>query len=971
MGRIDLTGPAKSRDQISALPVQLRLDAACWRCLDLINQLINDTGVIFASYRTLTAQQGIRGEKIMSISRTPFKSTLLWSAIFAALSVGNAMAQETKRDTGEQATSNSDEQTKPNTEEQLKRSAKPTDEARVMEEVIVTGIRQSLEQAVDIKRDSAQILDVITAEDVGKLPDNNVAEALQRVTGVQITRVFGEGQAVNIRGLQQVRVEVDGRTLLAWSARVSPPENDNLGRSSGLDSVPASSFGRLEVFKSPLSSQVEGGLGGTVNLVTPKPLDLPKDIASLRGQYTFSDESDKFEPTFGATFSKKLMDGRLGFLFSGEYLKRTSNLQLFERNNWFSVLNGAPAGSPQILAPRLLQFENTDIDRTRQGANATVQFEVTPNFTLTADALYSKIESARTNQFIAFNLPTSPTTAIIRNPVVENGFAVAGTATGRIRTGNQFREDPTANWMYGLNGKYVGQNGFTIEGDAYHSEGTLKQKIEVFTLDSPANVVGNYDFRNGTIPGLTLTTLTGQPWDPTTYANYSPQTSGLTPIRANYLPANLKENSGRFDLTYDLSANWAIQGGVRYTALSADFQSFRSRAPAVAADLLPFLDYGSADFLSSISGNFPRLFVSARPGQGYIIERGLAVEPNLTGDGVGSLRRNQQRDFYLDENVRAAYLMFDGYTELAGLPTRINAGARVMNTDFSVDTYTTQGTTVGGLRTDTNKYTDVLPSATITVNATDDFLVRFAASKTLQRAGLQDLAPSTFVDATNRTSTSGNAALVPPTSTNADVSFEWYFRKGSLLSGAVFHKDVKDFIAINTTQAIIPGFESLGEIRITRPNNVASAVAKGFEIGIQHFFDDMPKPFDGFGVLANYTYVDAIDSNGNPLVATSKNSYNFTALYEKGRLKGRIAYNWRDDAVFEFTEGRPDFIKARSQLDAQLGIDLTKRLVLSFQAQNLLPKKSATVEFANFNPTALNSYALSERRFSIGLRLKF
>jgi iron complex outermembrane recepter protein len=903
----------------------------------------------------------------MSNSLTPLKSKLLWSAIFMALSVSHAKAQTQDTKPMEGA--------KQGDETNSAQAAPPSNDDQTAEDeldtVVVTGIRQSLEQAVDIKRDSSQILDVITAEDVGKLPDNNVAEALQRVTGVQITRVFGEGQAVNIRGLQQVRVEVDGRTLLGFSARVSPPENDNLGRSSGLDSVPASSFGRLEVFKSPLASQVEGGLGGTVNLVTPKPLDMPKDIASIRGQYTYSDEADEYEPTVGATFSKKFLDDRLGILVSGEYLERTSKLQLFERNNWFSVLNGAPAGSPGVLVPRLLQYENVDIDRTRQGANATVQFAVTDNFTLTADAIYSKIESARTNEFIAFNMPTSTTTAIVRNPILEDNFAIAGTSTGRVRTGNQFREDPTTNSLFGLNGEYRNGEGLTLSGDFYVSKGTLRQKIEVFTVDSPANVVGTYDFRNSTIPSLSLTTLTGQPWDPALYSNYSPQTSGLTPIRANFLPANLEEKAARFDLTYDFSTDLTFKTGVRFADLSADFQSFRSRSAATAADLVPFLDFGNPSFLSGIPGNFPRVFVSARPGQEYIIQRGLATEPNTTGDGANALRRNEQRDFYLDEQVLSAYLMLDAFTEFAGLPTRINAGVRVAQTDFSVDTYVTQGTTVGALKTDTNKYTDVLPSATATFDVTPDILMRASVSKTLQRAGLQDLAPSTFVDATNRTSTSGNASLVPPTSLNGDLSFEWYFARSSLFSGAVFYKKVEDFIATNTTQAIVPGFESLGLVRITRPDNVASAKVKGAEIGIQHFFDDMPEPFDGLGVLANYTFVDAEDSNGNPLVATSKHSYNFTALYEKGRFKGRLAYNWRDDAVFEFTEGRPDFVKSRSQLDAQLGIDLTESVALNFQAQNLLPKKSATVEFSNFNPTALNSYALSERRFSVGMRFKF
>ncbi len=900
----------------------------------------------------------------MSSPNQRIPSKLLCSAILMALSVTPISAQQA--DPKPMATANEDADAA-----EAQKAARNEDTEQELDTIIVTGIRQSLEQAVDIKRDSAQILDVITAEDVGKLPDNNVAEALQRVTGVQITRVFGEGQAVNIRGLQQVRVEVDGRTLLAWSARVSPPENDNLGRSSGLDSVPASSFGRLEVFKSPLASQVEGGLGGTVNLVTPKPLDMPKDIASLRGQYTYSDEADELEPTVGATFSKKFMDERLGILVSGEYMKRTTKMQLFERNNWFAVQNGAAATATRVLVPRLLQYENVDIDRTRAGANMTVQFAATPNLMLTADAIYSQIESARTNQFIAFNMPTSTTAAIVRNPVIENGYALSGAATGRVRTGNQYREDPTANWLYGLNAEYHNDSGLTVEGDVYYSKGTLRQKIEVFTVDSPNTVVGTYDFRNATVPSLTLSTLTGQAWNPADYANYSPQTSGLTPIRANILPGNLDETAARLDVTYDFSSDLMLQTGVRLANLSADFQSFRSRSGATAADLIPFLDFGSDSFLSSISGNFPRAFVSARPGQDYIIQRGLAVEPNTTGDGPNALRRNEQRDFYLDEQVLSAYLMLENYTDVFDIPLRLNAGVRVSKTDFEVDTYTTQGTTVGALKTDRNKYTDVLPSATATFNVSSDFLVRAALSKTLQRAGLQDLAPSTFVDATNRTSTSGNADLVPPSSTNADLSFEWYFARSSLFSGAVFYKKVEDFIAINTTQAIIPGFESLGEVRITRPDNVASAKVKGFEVGIQHFFDKLPAPFDGLGVLANYTYVDAVDSNGNPLVATSEHSYNFTALYEKGRLKGRIAYNWRDDAVFEFTEGRPDFIKARSQLDAQLGFDLTDDWTLSLQAQNLMPKKSATIEYSNFNPTALNSYALSERRFSIGMRFKF
>jgi iron complex outermembrane recepter protein len=840
------------------------------------------------------------------------------------------------------------------------------------EGIIVTGIRGSLQKAADIKKESSQIIDVITAEDVGKLPDANVAEALQRVTGVQITRVFGEGQAVNIRGLQQVRVEVDGRTLLGFSARVSPPENDNLGRSSGLDAVPSSVFGRLEVRKSPLASQVEGGLGGTVNLVTPKPFDFKKTTVSLRAQGTYSDGSDKFEPSFTGLFTTTLADGNIGILLSGEYQKRTSSLQLFERNNWLARRNG---GTTDVLAPLLLQYENVDIDRSRIGVNGAVQFRFGDNFVLTADGLYSKVEADRTNQAITFNLPTSTTATIVTNAVNEDGYLVAGRSTGRVRVQNQRRLDPTDNMLAGLNGKYD-DGSLTIEGDAYYSRGTLRQKIEVVVLDSVTNVVGDYDFRAGPVPSLTLQRPVGTPFDPNLVSNYVFPTSGTLTLRANLLPATLEEWTGRFDVGYDFGNGMKVRAGVRYVDLSAESDSFRSRGLATAAELAPFAVAGDPNFLGRIDGSFPRSFLSYYPDPTFLIPRVLATEPPLTTQEASpnGYRRNVERDYDLNEKTLSAYLMFDAQGEIFGRPAKLNAGVRISKTDFTVDTFSLQ--TVGGvatsvLKTDKNSYTNVLPSANLTINLTDDFLVRFSASQTMQRAGLADLAPSTFVNQTNLTSGGGNAQLTPPISSNLDVSFEYYTGRSSLISGAFFYKDVQDFITSGTIEEAITIGGSTDIYRTSRPFNIASAKVKGFELGVQQFFDFLPAPFDGFGIIANYTYADSKDSNGFPLVATSKHSYNLVALFEKGPFSARIAYNWRDDAVFEFTQGRPDVIAARSQLDAQFGIDITKKIALSFQAQNLIPKDSATVEISNFNPTALNSYALSERRFSAGVRVKF
>lgn len=828
------------------------------------------------------------------------------------------------------------------------------------EEIIVSGIRASLEQAADIKRDAPQVMDVITAEDVGKLPDSNVAEALQRVTGVQITRVFGEGQSVSVRGLQQVRVEVDGRTLLGWSARLSPPENDQLGRSSGLDSVPSSLFGRLEVRKSPLASQAEGGLGGTVNLVTPKPLSFKEPTISVRAQGVYSENTDKFEPAITGFATTKFADGRIGVMIAGEYQKRTSTTQTFERNNFLNR-NYTGTGGGAIPTPVLLQYEQFVVDRSRLGLNGAVQFEVSPEFTITADALYSKLKTGRHQDFFAFRLPTGNNP--VTNRTVEDGMVVAGNANGTVTTAGQIRNEPTESFLYGLNGKYQ-NDGLTVEADGYYSKGTIDQTIQIITLQATAAVPGTFDFRDRTIPSLTL----GGTFDPTQYTSYNPASNG---VRSNRLIGLLEEWTGKLDMSYETGDGVTISAGVRYTDLHARSNAFRSQVTPSRTEIEPYLTLIDAgDFLPDVPGGFPRSFLSTAPTFDYVFDRAQAAEPNPDPNGRSTLLPNLQRDYDLSEKTIAGYLMVSGEGDILGMPYKANAGVRIASTRLSVDSYVNVGT-VSTLRNDKNRYTTVLPSANIAFNVTDNFLVRVSGSQTMQRASIADLAPSTFFNATNLSVTGGNVNLKPPISTQADISFEYYTGKSSLISGAVFYKDVQDFIASFVTSGVDTDLDPQGRVLVfSRPENLASAKIKGFEIGIQQFADFLPSPLDGLGIIANYTYSDSEDQSGFPLVAVSKNSYNLVGLYEKGPFSARVAYNYRDEAVFEFSEGRPSFIGARSQLDAQVGFDITKNFALSLQAQNLMPKKSATKEYS-VNEVALNSYALSERRFSVGLRAKF
>jgi iron complex outermembrane recepter protein len=847
-------------------------------------------------------------------------------------------------------------------------AATPPAPDKALNEVVVTGIRDSLQRAVEIKRDAPQVMDVITADDVGKLPDANVAEALQRVTGVQVTRVFGEGQSVSIRGLPLVRVEVDGRTLLGYSARLSPPENEQLGRNSGLDTVPSGLFGRIEVRKSPIASQVEGGLSGSVNLVTPDPFDFKEFTVSVRAQEEYSQNVNQVQPSISALVATKFAEDRLGVLFAIDYTKRVTSTQAFERNNFFKrtnigagLLPGTNAdlnkdGAADISGDRL-QYEQFTVDRSRLGITAEAQLKVSKDFELKLEGIYSSLKTERQQDFLNWRYAGKA----ITNPAFADNFVVAGDSTGLLQQAGLYRAEPTESMLLALSSKWRASENLNIKTDLSVSRGTLDQVIRQITVESVnANVPGRFDYRAGPVPSLNLGTF--NVIDP---ANYKASTNG---VRSNRLIAQMQEKVAKVDFEYDLDSGAfkSVSAGLRYRELAASSEAFRSQVTATNAEIRPFLTTTAAgQFMSDVGVAFPRPFLTTIADRDWILQRSTGGNP---------LDRNSARDYDLAEKAVAVYGMADFEGNMFGLPYKANAGLRVINTDFRVDTKLQGGTTAAPTLTpvrDVNNYTNVLPSANIVFNVTKDFLVRLSASKTMQQAGIAELAPSIFVNTSNRTATGGNAALKPTLANNFDASFELYGGRSSLISGAVFYKDVSEVIAENTVLQQFVGFESLGLIPYTRPDNIGAAKVKGFELGIQRFFDFLPAPFDGLGIIANYTYSDGQGDNGIPLVGVSKNSFNLIGLYEKGPFSARVAYNKRDEAAFSFTEGRPDYIAPRSQLDLQMGYSFNKNLAIQFNATNLMPSDSATIEYSQIGSVALNSYALSERRYSIGVRAKF
>lgn len=857
-----------------------------------------------------------------------------------------------------------------------------------LEAVVVTGIRAALQSAAKVKRDADQVMDVITSEDVGKLPDANVAEALQRVTGVQITRVWGEGQGVAIRGLPLVRVEVDGRTVLGYSTRLSPPENDQLGRNSGLDVIPSALASRLEVSKSPLASQIEGGLSGTVNLITPDPLDFKQWTGVFQVQDEYSVAAKTSGPGLTFFVADQSEDKTKGWLFALDSQRRVSLLQDFDRNDFLNRNGTGTSSLPNStsstldanldgvtdVSGNLLRYEQVMVDRSRLGITSEFQVKLTPELELKAEAIYAQLNTERRQSWFGFDYSTSA----ITNAVFQGNSIVAGTVARpkSITQQGQIRSEPGTSTIFALSSKWKPEETLLVKSEVSASRGTQNQMNEHMSLSptlatSGGLLGGTFDFRTGVVPNFAFTNF-----NPGLISNYSPTTGGS--LTSNNLVSEMAEQAAKVDVRFDVDLGEVrtIYAGARYRRLGAKANSYESSAKGV--NLTPFLTNTGDGFMGDVAGNFPRDLVMLSPNAEWIRSAVAQYCTAATTTAASTCPQpNKSRDYDFKEDSTAAYVMADFEGGVMGTPYRANAGARVVSTNMGVDSFFAikgAGTNSPGVLTpkhDDRQYTNVLPSANVVFTVQPDFLVRASASKTMQQGGIADLAPTVFVSSsssTTATATGGNADLKPTLSNNMDLSFELYGKGSSVVSGALFYKDVTSVMSSVTVQQMFDGFTT--PLPYTRPENVGSAKVKGFEFGVQRFFDFLPAPFNSFGVIANVTYTDGLLDNGYQYPGLSMHSGNLIGLYENGPVTARLAYNTRDQAVYQFMEGRPNYIGGRAQLDFQAGYQLNNRFSIQFSAQNLMPKDSATIEFGAGGPTNLSSYYLSETRYSIALSAK-
>ncbi|WP_039996490.1 TonB-dependent receptor [Sphingomonas sanxanigenens] len=865
------------------------------------------------------------------------------------------------------------------------------------EEIIVTGIRASQAASIDIKREAIGVVDSIVAEDLGKLPDQNVAESLQRIAGVTIERNRGEGRFITVRGFGPKfnAVTVNGRTLAT----------DNNGREFSFDVLPAEIISGADVYKSPQANLNGSSIGATVDVRTLRPLDQKKAfVATGSGTMQWAELADSFNPevsgvvgwrnedrTFGVAVSAVYFDQDLRndeFTIGAGHVRRSSTDSYYNRGGVAGARIGpdvAPFNSvsmPSNLSPFFFERQ-----LKRLGLNGSMQFRPVDRLTITLDGLYSKADFTEQQTGLAYDFAGGT----LVEQVVEGGEALYQRYQGGfVDEIIQYDERNVTTYQFGGNLKWEASDRLTVSLDASRSKAERRGKENnLFTTIRRKNVDLWFDRRTGS-------PIYSYGFDSPNYANAATNPQGLTAhyyIWGGGTDVDDKIEEYRGDVQWKATDTITLfAGGLianRTKTLTGDEMPFGEQCAYCDSNrVLPTSLFSSTNrnFFQGGGGDILHDWIIYSPQElvrlidQYATQDGKAFNPAVFSPSASSV---------VDEKVKAAYIMGTLDTEVGGMPLAVNVGLRFEDTDY---TSTGASRTVisarptGGGQNEivvspvvpvgfAGHYQDWLPSFNARLSLTDSLIFRVAASKVLTRPTLSDLSPRQSIQTNpgNETIRRGNPDLQPFRATQYEAGVEWYFAPSSLLSAAAFYKDIKSFVTLVTTPQLVDQVT----FQVTVPDNGEGATVKGVEIGYRQAFTSLPAPFDGLGLQTSFNYTEsnaeyrnAVANVSFGLEGLSKYSYSLVGFYEKYGIQARVAYTWRDDflQVASGRNGEPEYFSSYGQLDTGLSYDVNAQFTVFADITNL---NNAKEFIYSVSPDRTKEYRKVGRRIAAGVRFRF
>lgn len=788
-------------------------------------------------------------------------------------------------------------------------------EEEFMDVVEVTGFRQSLQQSVALKRDAVNTRESIVAEDIGKMPDLNLAEAIQRVPGVAIVREGGEGRQISLRGLDAsfTQVTLNGMEVPASTGGLDSSGGINRGRSFDFNVFPSELFARIDINKSIVASIEEGGVAGSVELYTARPLNNPGFHTAVALQAGYNDLSEESDPRFTATLSTTNKSGTVGFTLSAARAEKTSFQDGFGTVRWAQPDrpfrgNETDLSDGQLNSlwyPRLPRQDSFRHDQDRFGLASTLEFRPNEDWDISVNWVHSKFE-ATTNSYNSFgqfrrngpwgyNAITPLDVTVAQNGAGE--IALAGTFRGvALRTESREAQDTTEFDQVTADFEYSISDSLNLSGMVGHAQSEYEDllfRANIETLDP--NILFSYDFREN--PDVASISYDLDVTDP---SNFVLQDNEL--FQKNIVDRT--NDTARLDLDWFPRTGHSFKFGAIYNTREVDSQQHEQNGIppgdlAAITDVFHFLDvggYGSATELDFLVLNFDR----ARAAYGF-------------GD-FNPVRGPGRNTWNVTEDTTGGYAEYNAVTLLRGHGLRFNAGVRFVETSTEATGWLTSNLS----NTETNDYTNVLPSLSLAFDATEDVVLRAGVSRTMTRPSLSSLAPIKSYSDVNFTVTGGNSQLEPLVSDNLDLGVEWYLAEQGLLGIALFHKDIDSFISSPTTEGPLRAEDraAVAAVYPTQPGlldpsliwtyrtsaNTEGTKLDGFEIAYQQTFTGLPSFWKNFGFTGNYSYVDAetvVTRGGTdvtvPLEGLSRHSWNATLYYEVPKWGARVSFNKRDD----------------------------------------------------------------------------
>lgn len=864
--------------------------------------------------------------------------------------------------------------------------------------IIVAGIRASQKVAIDIKRDSIAVVDSIVAEDLGKLPDQNVAESLQRIAGVTIERNRGEGRYITVRGFGPKfnAVTVNARTLAT----------DNNGREFSFDVMPSEIISGADVYKSPQANINGASIGATVDVKTLRAIDQKDQFAiSASAGQMWAELADKFNPEVSGVASWRNADKTIGVSISGVYTKRDTRNDEFTigaghvyRSSTDSYYNAGGVPGARI-GPNVAPFSRVSMPSNlspfffersleRYGFSGSLQFRPTDTLTLSFDGLYSKADFREQQTGLAYDFSGG---TLVEQVVEDNEAVYQRYQGGFVDQILQYDHRKVMTNQFGGNIEWKPTETLKMSFDASRSKAERRGKEDnLFTTIRRKNIDLWFDRRSGS-------PIYEYGFTSPNYPNASTNPNGITAhyyIWGGGTDVDDKIEEYRFDNEWKATSNLSLFAGAMYSrrtkTLTGDEMPFGEQCAYCGSDrVLPASLFSPTNrnfFQGSGPSNIVRDWVIYSPQQlvgvidQFAAADGKAFNPAVFSPSASSV---------VDEKVKIGYFMANFTTDLGSMPLTINAGVRYEGT-----TYTSTGASRTVLSAQPNgqgqniivvspivpvgfegKYHDWLPSVNIKLEATNELILRLSASKVMTRPTLTDLSPRQSIQTNpgNETISRGNPDLKPFRAKQVEADIEWYFTGNALLSAAVFYKKIDSFVTLVTTPQLVDQVT----FQVTVPDNGKGATVKGFELGYRQAFTTLPSPFDGLGVQTSFNYTKSNANYTNQVAGVSygleglsKTSYSLVGFYEKYGVQARLAYTWRDNflQVASGRNGEPEYFDAYGQLDAGLSYEVTPQFTVFADALNINDAK----EFIySVSTDRTKEYRKTGRRFSGGVRVRF